>query len=59
MERTRSDKKWPRDGPKLLWENDGMGDGYSSPTVTDNAVYITGRKWKLIDAGSFHIPHFY
>ena len=21
-----------------------MGDGYSSPTVTDDAVYITGRK---------------
>ena len=21
-----------------------MGDGYSSPTVTDDAIYITGRK---------------
>jgi len=37
-------KKWPDGGPKLLWEASGMGDGYSSATVTDDAVYITGRK---------------
>jgi len=37
-------KKWPDGGPKLLWEATGMGDGYSSVTVTDDAVYVTGRK---------------
>jgi outer membrane protein assembly factor BamB len=37
-------KKWPEAGPKLLWEVTGMGDGYSSATVTDNAVYVTGRR---------------
>ena len=37
-------KKWPENGPKLLWEVSNMGDGYSSATVTDDAVYITGRK---------------
>ena len=37
-------KKWPDGGPELLWEAIGMGDGYSSATVTDDAVYITGRK---------------
>ena len=37
-------KKWPDGGPKLLWEADKMGDGYSSATVTDDAVYITGRR---------------
>ncbi len=37
-------KKWPDGGPVLLWEAENMGDGYSSPTVTDDAVYITGRK---------------
>jgi hypothetical protein len=39
-------KLWPEAGPKLLWETDGMGDGYSSVTVTDDAVYVTGRKDK-------------
>ena len=37
-------KKWPDGGPALLWEAVSMGDGYSSPTVTDEAVYVTGRK---------------
>ena len=37
-------KKWPDGGPKLLWEASNMGFGYSSATVTDDAVYITGRK---------------
>jgi outer membrane protein assembly factor BamB len=37
-------KKWPDGGPKLLWETIDMGDGYSSPTVTDDAIYVTGRK---------------
>jgi outer membrane protein assembly factor BamB len=37
-------KKWPETGPTLLWETANMGDGYSSATVTDDAIYVTGRK---------------
>jgi len=37
-------KKWPDGGPKLIWEAANMGDGYSSVTVTDDAIYVTGRK---------------
>jgi len=37
-------KKWPEAGPKLIWEAVGFGDGYSSPLVTDDAIYVTGRK---------------
>lgn len=37
-------KTWPAGGPSLLWEAGKMGDGYSSPTVTDDAVYVTGRR---------------
>ncbi|TFH38897.1 MAG: alcohol dehydrogenase [Bacteroidia bacterium] len=37
-------KEWPENGPEILWELDGLGDGYSSVTVTDNTIYITGRK---------------
>ncbi len=39
-------KKWPQGGPKLLWEYEASGFGYSQPLVTDDAVYITGRKDK-------------
>lgn len=37
-------KVWPASGPSLLWETTGIGTGYSSATVTTDAVYITGRK---------------
>jgi outer membrane protein assembly factor BamB len=37
-------KTWPSAGPVLLWEATGIGTGYSSVTVTPDAVYITGRK---------------
>jgi hypothetical protein len=35
-------KSWPAGGPALLWETTGIGMGYSSATVTNDAIYITG-----------------
>jgi outer membrane protein assembly factor BamB len=35
-------KVWPSSGPTLLWEAEGIGMGFSSATVTNDAVYITG-----------------
>ncbi len=35
-------KTWPSVGPALLWEVEGIGIGYSSATVTNDAIYITG-----------------
>jgi outer membrane protein assembly factor BamB len=35
-------KVWPKEGLSLLWEADGIGQGYSSVAVTNDAVYITG-----------------
>ena len=35
-------KTWPAAGPALIWEAEGIGMGYSSATVTGDAVYITG-----------------
>ena len=37
-------KTWPSSGPVLLWETTGIGAGFSSVTVTPEAVYITGKK---------------
>jgi outer membrane protein assembly factor BamB len=37
-------KKWPDGGPKLIWSVENAGFGYSTPIVTDDAIYITGRK---------------
>ena len=37
-------KTWPASGPTLLWEATDLGSGYSSTTVTKDAIYITGSK---------------
>lgn len=37
-------KSWPENGPVLLWEVNDAGTGYSSTTITNDAVYITGKK---------------
>jgi len=36
-------KSWPENGPELLWSNDGLDKGFSSVSVTDKEIYVTGR----------------
>jgi outer membrane protein assembly factor BamB len=33
-------KRWPKDGPKLLWEQKDVGDGYSTPAVVGDRIYL-------------------
>jgi outer membrane protein assembly factor BamB len=35
-------KQWPDQGPELLWTANELGEGFSSPAVTSDGVYITG-----------------
>jgi outer membrane protein assembly factor BamB len=42
-------KKWPEAGPRLLWHVDGIGAGYSSPTMAGGTIYISG----MIDKEGF------
>ena len=35
-------KQWPEGGPKLAWTAKGLGQGYSSATVANGTVYVTG-----------------
>src|SRR5262245_3498581 len=35
-------KKWPKDGPKLLWTAKTLGEGYSGPAVVGDRLYILG-----------------
>ena len=37
-------KEWPADGPKLLWQVTDVGDGYSTPSVVGDRVYLTGNQ---------------
>ncbi len=36
-------KSWPKDGPILEWAIDSIGNGYGSPVVTSNRVYLNGE----------------
>ncbi|MAE08957.1 MAG: alcohol dehydrogenase [Bacteroidetes bacterium] len=33
---------WPENGPDSLWAINGIGKGYSSASVTEDAIYVTG-----------------
>ena len=35
-------KQWPASGPKVTWTAKGLGQGYSSATVANGTVYVTG-----------------
>jgi outer membrane protein assembly factor BamB len=35
-------KKWPEDGPKLLWTKTGLGAGYTQAIVAGGMIYVTG-----------------
>lgn len=40
---------WPESGPPLLWQQSGLGAGYSSPIITPDGIFITGdRDGKLM-----------
>ena len=36
-------KAWPDEGPKELWSINNLGNGYGSPTFTEDRFYITGE----------------
>lgn len=37
-------KSWPVAGPDLVWSVDNIGNGYGSPAITSDRIYITGEK---------------
>ncbi len=36
-------KTWPEEGPELVWEYEGIGNGYGSPVFTPDRMYILGE----------------
>lgn len=35
-------KEWPEKGPDLLWFHDSIPNGYSSVSIANNTIYLTG-----------------
>ncbi|MCX6232422.1 MAG: PQQ-binding-like beta-propeller repeat protein [Bacteroidetes bacterium] len=36
-------KSWPVNGPELSWSADSIGNGYGSPAVCDDGIYVQGE----------------
>jgi outer membrane protein assembly factor BamB len=36
--------QWPQAGPRLVWQVKELGDGYGSPAVVGNRIYILGNE---------------
>ncbi len=37
-------KEWPAEGPKLVWQAHDLGDGYSTPAVVGDRLYLGSNK---------------
>jgi outer membrane protein assembly factor BamB len=37
-------KQWPKDGPKLLWRVNGIGEGYATPAVAGARIYLLANR---------------
>src|SRR5262245_40771146 len=33
-------KEWPKDGPKLVWQVNDLGGGFSTPSVVGDRLYV-------------------
>ena len=36
-------KEWPENGPNLLWDIEGVGNGYGSPVISNNTLFVNGE----------------
>ena len=37
-------KSWPDDGPAVAWSAKGIGEGYSSPSIVGDTIYVSGQR---------------
>jgi outer membrane protein assembly factor BamB len=37
-------KQWPAEGPKLVWSIDNLGNGYSTPSVVGDRIYLMSNQ---------------
>lgn len=37
-------QKWPEGGPKLIWQSKELGQGYGSPAIVGDRIYVCGSQ---------------
>lgn len=48
-------KIWPEVGPKLLWLAEEIGNGYGSPAITDDKLFINGETDSISQVFAFNL----
>lgn len=51
-------KAWPKAGPKLIWEADGLGRGYSSLAISGGKIYTLGDNLSIADDADEYLMAF-
>lgn len=36
-------KEWPENGPELIWDYEGIGNGYGAPVITSDKIFVNGE----------------
>jgi outer membrane protein assembly factor BamB len=39
-------KQWPESGPKLVWQNKEVAEGWGSPSIVGDTIYLLGNRAK-------------
>lgn len=37
-------QEWPKDGPRLIWEQHDLGTGYSTPAIANGRIFLVSNK---------------
>ena len=37
-------KEWPADGPEIIWSYNELGEGHSSPVISNGKIYVSGME---------------
>jgi outer membrane protein assembly factor BamB len=48
-------KKWPENGPEMLWSYEGLGNGYGTVAVTKKRIFVVGEIDSLGHLFSFNL----
>lgn len=41
---TRLARQWPKQGPRLLWQRTGLGEGYATPAIAAGRLYLLSNQ---------------
>jgi outer membrane protein assembly factor BamB len=53
-------KQWPANGPRMIWANENLGKGFTSPFLANGRIYVTGLEgdmgflYVLAENGQLH-----